>query len=287
MKRATSNQIEFNDYFDELGIETVRGMHVEHCFSRHTHRFCCVGIVGRGAWELSCRGQSYDIRPGRIFIIPPGIEHSCRSIGEDVLTYWTMVVSPAAFSAIGLEHTDVRALQCLLAQTVIDDSRLYRQIAELPSLLSGNEPQIAKQSAVLSILGDIVAQYTTDAVKAEANIHHGNHESQIRRVQRYIEENYPESISLQSLAELADSSPYHLLRLFSDIVGIPPHVYQQQIRLRSAKQRLSEGGSIADAALETGFADQSHFSKTFKKMVGITPKEYQRQKTETEIHALR
>ena len=277
LKQATSNQIEFDDYLDELGVETIRGMHVEHCFSRHTHRSCCIGIVRHGAWELSCRGQSHEIRPGQVFVIPPGVEHSCQNIGDEILAYWTMVVSPSIFSATGLEYTDAGSLRCLLTQIVIDDSRLYKQIVDLQYLLTGNETSLAKQSAILSILGYIIAQYTSGTFVTDTNKQPGNHENRIRQVQMYIDEHYPESITLQCLAEIASTSPYHLLRLFSEIVGIPPHLYQQQIRIRSAKQLLADGEGIANTANATGFVDQSHFTRTFKKMVGITPKQYQKQ----------
>jgi AraC-like DNA-binding protein len=57
-------------------------------------------------------------------------------------------------------------------------------------------------------------------------------------------------------------------------VGLSPHNFQTQIRLKQAKAKLLQGQSIIDVALETGFVDQSHFTRFFKRMIGVTPGEY-------------
>ena len=89
-----------------------------------------------------------------------------------------------------------------------------------------------------------------------------------------MDDHYADDFSLADLASRAHFSPYHFLRLFTACTGIPPHLYQQQVRIRQAKSKLLQGASLSETAVETGFGDQSHFSNVFKKMVGITPGEY-------------
>jgi AraC-like DNA-binding protein len=69
-------------------------------------------------------------------------------------------------------------------------------------------------------------------------------------------------------------SRYHLLRVFKQSTGLPPHAWRAQRRVHMARRLLSSGMSITDAALESGFADQSHLSHWFKRMVGTTPRQY-------------
>jgi len=57
------------------------------------------------------------------------------------------------------------------------------------------------------------------------------------------------------------------------MLGLPPHIYQQQVRIRHAKEVLMQDFSLAEVANQAGFTDQSHFSKVFKKMVGVMPGE--------------
>ena len=89
-----------------------------------------------------------------------------------------------------------------------------------------------------------------------------------------MDDHYADDFFLADLSSLAHLSPYRFLRVFTACTGIPPHLYQQQVRIRQAKSRLLQGASLSETAVETGFGDQSHFSNVFKKMVGITPGEY-------------
>lgn len=88
-------------------------------------------------------------------------------------------------------------------------------------------------------------------------------------------DDFPQAdVSLTELANLAEISPFHLVRAFQKQFGFPPHAYQIQARLRYAKTLLKTGHSISDTAQECGFHDQSHLHRHFKKAMGITPRQY-------------
>lgn len=86
-----------------------------------------------------------------------------------------------------------------------------------------------------------------------------------------------ESISLDDLAGVAGSSPFHFARQFKAATGHPPHDYHIRLRVDRAQELLRTRGrewTLAAIAAECGFADQSHFSRHFKRVVGVTPGEY-------------
>jgi AraC-like DNA-binding protein len=64
------------------------------------------------------------------------------------------------------------------------------------------------------------------------------------------------------------------MRTFRRDVGLSPHAYLTQIRVEAAKKLLSEGASIVDVASDIGFTDQSHFTRHFKRITGVTPGQY-------------
>jgi hypothetical protein len=83
-------------------------------------------------------------------------------------------------------------------------------------------------------------------------------------VKEYLQAYYAQEVSLQELAGVANMSPFHLARLFRQTVGVPPHAYQIQLRLAHARTLLAQGFEVGYVAHETGFADQSHFTRQFK-----------------------
>lgn len=91
----------------------------------------------------------------------------------------------------------------------------------------------------------------------------------------YIDAHLDEEIKLVGLAELVDMSQYYFAQLFKQSMGITPYQYVLQQRVERAKQLLKyQDMAITDVALSCGFANQSHFTKHFRKLTGITPKTY-------------
>jgi len=130
----------------------------------------------------------------------------------------------------------------------------------------------------------------TDALLCEATSmlfgRHGDDPHRSMRSERgpvgtareYIEENFSQDISLDGLARLCSLSPIFLARMFKMDTGLPPHAYLDGIRLRHARQLLDKGEPIASIAMSVGYADQSHLTKRFKRLYGITPGQYRSQK---------
>jgi AraC-like DNA-binding protein len=83
--------------------------------------------------------------------------------------------------------------------------------------------------------------------------------------------------SLQELADAVGANRFVLLRQFRRSVGLPPHAYVLRLRVERARSLLTQGAEIAKVALLLGFSDQSHFSRLFKRVVGIAPGDYRRQ----------
>lgn len=87
----------------------------------------------------------------------------------------------------------------------------------------------------------------------------------------------PEQVwTTEMMAENMHLSKYHFIRAFKKTIGMTPHRFQTQNRVRSAQGRLMSGKNIAEISAEMGFYDQSHFDKSFRQIVGISPTEYMR-----------
>jgi AraC-like DNA-binding protein len=102
----------------------------------------------------------------------------------------------------------------------------------------------------------------------------GPEKQAIQQVRDYLETHYSQNIALQELADLVQFKPLRLLRTFRKELGLPPHAYLVQVRVTQAKVMLAQGYPIIEVALHTGFADQSHLTRHFKRFVGVTPGQY-------------
>jgi len=102
----------------------------------------------------------------------------------------------------------------------------------------------------------------------------GREQAAMQRVIAYLDHHFPEDLSVDTLAGIACLSPYHFIRTFARQTGLTPHAWLMQLRARKAGALLSRGLPIADAALQCGFADQSHLSRIFKRLWGYTPGQY-------------
>jgi AraC family transcriptional regulator len=99
----------------------------------------------------------------------------------------------------------------------------------------------------------------------------------LRRVRDFMMDHLAEDIRLDDLAELTGLTAKHFSRAFRQSTGLPPHQYLISQRIEAARRCLVGGGtSLADIALECGFADQSHFAATFRKVVGVPPSTWRR-----------
>jgi AraC-like DNA-binding protein len=96
----------------------------------------------------------------------------------------------------------------------------------------------------------------------------------VARIKDFLHANYTNSVTLDQLVELTGVSRVHISRTFKQRVGLAPHEYLLQLRIACAKARIAEGLSIADAAALSGFADQSHLTRHFKRITHLTPGAY-------------
>ncbi|MBD2465930.1 helix-turn-helix transcriptional regulator [Oscillatoria sp. FACHB-1407] len=100
----------------------------------------------------------------------------------------------------------------------------------------------------------------------------------IQRVIDYISQNLHQEIQVADLAEVAKISHFYFCHVFKQSIGISPYQYLIQQRVERAKQLLQDSEmAIAEIALECGFSNQSHFTRRFQQMTGLTPKVYRNQ----------
>lgn len=253
------------------GIEVMSARWLKHSFAPHMHDFYAVSLNygGRGAFD--CRNDLRDAAPGSCNLIAPGELHTGHATSRKGWLYRNLHIESDAMirlleslewhGPIGLGFENPVVFDDILA------SRLARAFASFsePSSLLQNE----------SFLMSVVARLGTHHfVRGHALRAAGWEHGAVRRVKEWLEGHFDQNVPIQSLAAVAGLSPYYLVRAFHRQVGIPPHRYQAVVRIHHARRLLKSGTAIAEVAQRTGFCDQSHLTRWFKRTLGVTPGRY-------------
>ncbi len=107
-------------------------------------------------------------------------------------------------------------------------------------------------------------------IKTETDVDDDN----LKELQDAIIEKPENKYLIEEMAEGSQISPYYLIRKFKKAFGLAPHQFQIQCMVRKAQKLLETAKSIPEVAYETGFCDQSHLDRCFRKIVGMTPSQY-------------
>ena len=113
------------------------------------------------------------------------------------------------------------------------------------------------------------------APAAPTSLGEGMPAHRLRRVLDYITENLTGRLGLKELAGVAGMSPHYFSELFRRSVGRPPHQYVLSRRIERAKEFLrNPKRSVLEAGLSAGFENPSHFARTFRRLAGVTPRQF-------------
>ena len=255
-------------YDEDLGIEAYRFEGFVRPFPRHFHEYYVIGYVESGRRILSCKNAEYNIRPGHILVFNPGDSHACVQSDGGTLDYRGFNIPEKVMSGLA-EETNGRQEPPVFSPNVIFDSDTACCLRAFHNLVMGGSRGPEKEERLL-LLGTLLVQKYGQALPCPIP----QYEEEIRRVCAFIEENHGERICLNQLCRCAGLSRSTLLRAFTRAKGVTPYRYLENIRVGRAKELLEQGVSPAEAALRTGFSDQSHFTNYFDRFIGLSPGAY-------------
>ena len=153
----------------------------------------------------------------------------------------------------------------------VHDPQCARLFAEAHRLLESQGDALAGEERLHRAYAHLLARHA--GVEPAAL---GREPGPVARVRAAIEERFAETLRLTDLATIARLSLHHLIRVFRAEIGLTPHAYLIDVRVRRARSLLKRGTLPADAALLVGFADQAHLTRAFKARLGVSPGAYRR-----------
>ena len=281
------------------GVEARLSTYRKHAFRTHIHAEYSVGLIEQGSTRFPLGGTMHTAQAGQMVFIHPNEPHACNPDTLSGISYRMFYIAPgwlAGATAHGRAPRFVRP--------VVDDPELYAAWRELHEAYVWGAPLGEKQALLLTCLRELIDRHADSTLQTESDRRAddrqagdrqagGAREHQqefqpltatspqakadsaaIARARKHLAASVGVRVPLDELAQVAGLSRHHFARSFKAATGLPPHCYQLQLALEHAKRLLAGGLPISQAALDAGFADQSHFSRLFRQFTCAPRRQY-------------
>lgn len=250
------------------GIDLVRFRDYAHSFPRHSHDFFTIGVFSTGNGRIGHRGTSWAADDGAILAVSPEEVHTAEPRRDRGWTYTAMYPT---VDFVARAFGDEQRGTTFFPVPIFRDDDLASRIVATQRALMQPAPALDAEVMLLDVLRTLGERHgVRPATRGEI----ATASRAVRVARNYLNENFTSPVKLAELASVSEMSPYHLVRSFRDAVGMPPHAYLTQIRSNHARDLIVRGVPVSTAAYRCGFADQSHLTRTFKRIFGVTPGAY-------------
>ena len=264
MKRETRTVV----YDDELRMEAYRFEGIVQPFPNHFHEHYVIGFVEKGQRVLSCKNKEYSIEKGNIILFNPGDNHACVQSDGGTFDYRGFNISKSTMLDLAEEVTGQRELPGF-SKNVIYDEEITCYLRPLHEMVMNGISDFGKEESLLLLISALIQNYGQPFESCVPECR-----QEIEKACMFMEQHFTERIYLDQICRQAGLSKSTLLRAFTKSKGITPYRYLETIRINEAKKLLSKGVSPLDAAIRTGFSDQSHFTNYFTSFIGLAPGVY-------------
>ncbi|HEX6703705.1 MAG TPA: AraC family transcriptional regulator [Albitalea sp.] len=233
-------------------------------YPRHSHTTHGFGLIEQGAQRsASGRGQ-VDAHAGDLITTNPGEVHDGRPLDGPTRRWRMVYLDPGVMRAM----TDIDEGDVEFTRPAFDDPHLRRVVQALFDRLhawhDGATDALACEEALVHACGLLLERHATRTAPAQVD-------ADVSRARDRLAADLLQPPSLGELAALTGLGKYQLLRRFAKACGVPPHAWLVQQRAEHARQLIRQGAGLAAAAAASGFADQSHMTRTFVRQFGFTP----------------
>lgn len=255
------------------GIELVEATHPSPRFGRHAHPTYAVGVVTWGVNRFRYRGAWQVAAAGSLCTVTPDEPHEVEPYGGVGFAYRCLYPSAEALGEAAEAASGRPVRRTLALPPVLGDPQIARLVSAIFDGQEVQEPRLLRESRLLALLTRLATRHACAPVAVrEPSLS----VKAIARARDYLAANVGENVSLATLASISGLDRFSLVRGFTRVYGLPPHAWHTAERVLRAKELLRSGSTPAEAAAQLGFADQSHLTRKFKRLLGFTPARFRR-----------
>jgi AraC-like DNA-binding protein len=224
-------------------------------------------VMRSGSGVINSGGAEYQTHLGSGFLFCPDQLWTARA-GSDALCYQTLYISLNKLTTLAaqLELTSMQVAR--LTGVHVLDSETSEAALKAWAVFEARSSLLERVASLVEL-----AAMVASACRLVQTV---DDEPRVSRVRTFLQEHLSEHIEISRLAEIVSLSRCHFIRVFHRAVGVSLYRYVTLVRTRHAERLLRAGVPIAEAADSAGFYDQSHLSRYFRRILGVTPGQYQK-----------
>jgi AraC-like DNA-binding protein len=257
------------------GVDLLRARFVTHRYGRHAHETYTLGVIETGVEEFEYRGNLLRAGPGTVALLNPEVVHTGQAAVPGGWSYRVFYPEVEVIAGIAAELGWPDGTPSF-PETVVDDAPGARLLGAA-HVAAEQGDRLASSSLLRTALGRLLATHGAPVLGGRSR-RPSRAPGAVARTRELLSERLADPPSLEELAAVTGLGPFALLRAFRAETGLPPHAYLNQLRVRQARSLLDGGLAPAQVAARTGFADQAHLTRHFKRVVGVPPGAYQRER---------
>lgn len=243
------------------------GRHV--CYDKHSHAHFSIGAITGGHSHYLNQRSLQEVGPGSLVLMNPEEVHACNPIADQPWSY-LMFYLDTDWLRSQQEEAGLGNAFRPFDMTASRDPLLYQGLQHLHHQLVQAPDPLAREVACHLFSRQLLARLTPARWDDRPPQH-------LQRAAELMQDDSASPLSLSQLSAVAGLTPSHFVRAFSQHYGMTPHAYLLDRRIRHARTLLKQGQPLAEVALASGFADQAHFQRQFKRRVAATPGQYRTQ----------
>lgn len=215
--------------------------------------------------EWRYRRKLLRIGVGEMQLMEPGEVHRTTDVSEPT-SFFVVRFHPGTLSEAAAELDADSDVHFALSQTALEPLR--RTLDGLDGGLCSRADDFEVQCRIAESAYELLVNCAEfkPRVRRAGQLHPG-----LRRARKRLDECYADKIGLDELAKEAAMAKFHFAHAFADAFGVSPCHYLGMRRVEVARSLLQRGHSIAETSALTGFADQAHMTRKFRKFLGYTP----------------
>jgi len=228
-------------------------------FGRHTHDDFGIGLIERGAQKSASGRGVVEAGPGDIITVNPGEVHDGKPFDASGRRWRMLYVEPARL--LDAARDVAPGVSFEFTAPVIRDAVLAGRFRALFDAVTMDDA-LPADTALLALAAQLVQPVPRERPALVAGV---------LAARERIDDDPATPLTLADMAAAAGLGRYQFLRAFTRLTGLPPHAYLLQRRVQQARGLVRGGMALADAAMASGFADQSHMTRCFTRSFGLTP----------------